>query len=118
MVAAEREARVFLLALLQAHGWCISTAARAAGVSAHAIYSQLYRRAPVELAIARARGLVRRGVRPGEDHPRAALTNAQVAEFRRRKAAGERAFRLAREACVTRDAMDKILRGERYPHAS
>lgn len=50
----------------------------------------------------------------GESHPAARLTEAQVAEIRRRHADGEQQQILAREFAVSKTQLSRIVRGTRW----
>ena len=53
---------------------------------------------------------------PGEKHPKAKLTEANVLEIRRRWAQGDRQVRMAAEYGVNQSQISRIVNGEHWSH--
>lgn len=56
------------------------------------------------------------GAKPGEDHPRARLTNKDVLDIHARRARGERVKDIARVYGVLPSSVSQILNGHRWKH--
>lgn len=127
---ARRAARVFFVALLEAHSWCLARAAQAIRVVPATLRQRLAAYAPIEYAAARADGRIYHGGRRGPRGPRrprvaclglavgtssAVLSAARVAACREEYARGGVSLAaMARRERVSRRTLTDALQGRTW----